>query len=155
MLRKQSDRTPLLHDETGKDEFDSVSWNSYSIYFKDAADNVLEFIARHNLKNAIDDSFDSNQILNVSEIGLPSEDVMGFAHEICSELELSVFMQEPNENFIPVGDDHGLFILSIINRIWIPNSSVPAKLLPVRVTGEANGKAWEVRGMPYHINSLP
>jgi len=150
-----SDRTPLLHDETGKDEFDSVSWNSHSIYFKDAADNVLEFIARHNLKNAIDDSFGSNQILNVSEIGLPSKDVIGFANEICSQLELSVFMQEPNENFTPVGNDHGLFVFSIKDRIWIPNSGVPAKLLSVRVMVEANGKAWEVCGMPYHINSLP
>src|SRR5262245_11446066 len=70
-----SNRIPLLKDETRKDEFASESWNSNSVYFKDAAGNVLEFIARHDLKNAVEGDFDSRQILNVSEIGLPSEDV--------------------------------------------------------------------------------
>jgi len=146
-----SGRIALLHDESGKEEFNSESWNSDSVYFKDAAGNVLEFIARHSLLNAIDGDFDSGQILNISEIGLPSENVIAFANELCTSLSLSVFKQEPNETFTPVGDDNGLFILPIQNRIWIPNSGVPAKLLPVKVAGEANGKTWEVSGVPYLI----
>jgi len=144
-------RVSLLRDENGKDEFESESWNSHSIYFKDAAGNVLEFIARHNLKNAVEGDFDSNQILQVSEIGLPSENVLELAKEICTRLNLSVFKQQPNETFTPVGDDNGLFILPIKDRIWIPNSGVPATLLPVKVKGEANSKEWEVRGVPYEI----
>src|SRR4026207_2022891 len=31
-----SERVPLLHEESGKDEFHSESWNSDSVYFKDA-----------------------------------------------------------------------------------------------------------------------
>jgi hypothetical protein len=146
-----SKRIALLRDERGKDEFNSESWNSDSVYFKDATGNVLEFISRHNLKNATDQGFDSKQILNISEIGLPSENVIGFANELCTSLSLSVFKQEPNETFTPVGDDNGLLILPINNRIWIPNSGVPAKLLPLRVKGETNGKEWEVRGVPYEI----
>lgn len=146
-----ANRTPLLSDESGKDEFESESWNSHSVYFKDAAGNVLEFIARHNLKDAVNGKFDSRQILQVSEIGLPSEDVVGLAKELCTQLNLSVFRQQPSETFTPVGDDHGLLILPIENRIWIPNSGVPAKLLPVKVTGSLNGKTWEVRGVPYEI----
>lgn len=146
-----SERSPLLRDESGKDEFNSESWNSDSVYFKDPAGNVLEFIARHNLKNPVGKDFDSKQILNVSEIGLPSENVIDLASEICKSLNLSVFKQQPNETFTPVGDDHGLFILPIKDRIWIPNSGVPAKLLPVKVTGNANGKEWEIRGVPYSI----
>jgi len=142
---------PLLHDENGKDEFESESWNSDSVYFKDSAGNVLEFIARHNLKNAVEDEFNSKHILQVSEIGLPSKDVLGFTNELCKRLNLSVFKQQPNEIFMPVGDDNGLFILPIKDRIWIPNSGVPAKLLPVKVKGVAEGKEWEVRGYPYEI----
>src|SRR6266540_1434104 len=144
-----ANRIPLLRDENSKDEFASESWNSDSVYFKDAAGNVLEFIARHNLKNGVDGDFDSSQILNISEIGLPSENVIGFANELCISLNLSVFNQQPNETFTPVGDDNGLFILPVKNRIWIPNSGVPAKLLSVKVTGNANGNDWEVRGVPY------
>ena len=146
-----SRRIPLLQDETGKDEFDSESWNSHSIYFKDVAGNVLEFIARHNLKNAISGEFDSSQILNISEIGLPSEDVIAFANTICSKLNLSVFKQEPNATFTPVGDDNGLLIIPIKNRIWIPNSGVPAKLLPVKISFQSNGEQWGLHGMPYEI----
>jgi hypothetical protein len=65
---------------------------------------------------------------------------------------LTVFKQQPNETFTPVGDDNGLLILPIKDRIWIPNSGVPAKLLPVLVKGETNGREWEVRGVPYEID---
>lgn len=146
-----SGRVPLLSDESGNDEFESESWNSHSVYFKDAAGNVLEFIARHSLENAADGGFDSRQILNVSEIGLPSEDVLAFADELCSRLNLTVFKQQPNETFTPLGDDHGLLILPVKDRIWIPNSGVPAGLLPVRVRGKTNGGEWEVRGVPYEV----
>jgi len=146
-----SSRVALLRDESGNDEFKSENWNSHSVYFKDAAGNVLEFIARHHLKNAVEGAFDSTQILNVSEIGLPSEDVVGLANEICKRLDVSVFRQEPNETFTPVGDDDGLLILPVKDRIWIPNSGVPAKLLSVRVEGKVHGREWEVRGVPYEI----
>jgi catechol 2,3-dioxygenase-like lactoylglutathione lyase family enzyme len=144
-------RVPLLRDTEGRDEFASQSWKSHSIYFKDAAGNVLEFIARHNLKNAVDGDFDGGKILNVSEIGLPSENVVPLANELCTKLNLSVFHQEPSETFTPVGDDNGLFVLPIIDRIWIPNSGVPAKLLPVKVGVDVNDKKWEVRGFPYEF----
>ena len=146
-----SGRIALLRGENGQGEFGLNTWNSHSVYFKDAAGNVLEFIARHDLKNAAQADFDSRQILNVSEIGLPSENVIEFTNELCTSLGLSVFRQEPNETFTPVGDDNGLLILPIKDRIWMPNSGVPAKLLPVKVTGETNGRKWEVRGVPYEI----
>ena len=146
-----ANRIPLLKDTEGSDEFSSDNWNSNSVYFKDAAGNVLEFIARHNLKNAVEGDFGGNQILNISEIGLPSEDVIGFANELCGKLGLSVFRQEPNDTFTPIGDDNGLLILPVKDRIWIPNSGVPARLLPVNVRVEMNGKKWDVRGVPYEI----
>ena len=144
-------RAPILHDQNGKEEFESESWNSHSLYFKDAAGNILEFIARHNLKNAVAGEFDGSQILNVSEVGLPSEDVISWAKELCTKLNLSVFKQEPAETFTPVGDDNGLFILPIKDRIWMPDSGVPAKLLLIKVKCEVNGKPWEVCGVPYEI----
>jgi hypothetical protein len=146
-----SSRAPLLRDKTGKEDFNSQSWNSDSVYFLDAAGNVLEFIARHNLANAATSDFDRTQILNVSEIGLPSENVIRLAKELCAQLGIFVFKQEPNETFTPVGDDNGLLILPAANRIWMPDSGVPAKMLPLTVTGNSDGKRWEVRGVPYRI----
>jgi catechol-2,3-dioxygenase len=148
-----SSRVPLLRDKAGREDFESQSWVSTSLYFLDAAGNVLEFIARHNLQNAAAGDFNSSQILNISEIGLPSEDVLALADQLSSQLGLSVFKQEPNETFTPIGDDDGLLILPVKDRIWMPDSGVPAKLLPVKVTGQANDKGWEVRGVPYQITA--
>lgn len=145
-----SDRLLLLKDKSGKEDFASDNWNSDSLYFLDAAGNVLEFIARHNLQNAAEGEFGSKSILNVSEIGLPSENVIELANQLCTRLGLSVYKQEPNETFTPVGDENGLFILPVKGRIWMPDSGVPAKLLPVKVSGEG----WEVRGVPYEIHLI-
>jgi hypothetical protein len=151
-----SDRIPLLKNGEGKDEYDFENWNAHAFYFKDAAGNILEFIARHDLKNAAaGGSFDSAQILQVSEIGLPSENVIAFANDICKRLSVSVFRGKPEATFTPIGDDHGLFIIPVVGRLWLPthNPGIPAKLLPVKVNVEVNGKAWEVRGVPYIIRA--
>jgi len=143
----------LLRDADGRDEFASESWNSHSLYFKDAAGNVLEFIARHDLNNPQAGPFGGDQILNISEVGLPSENIIEFAKGLCAQLGISVFKQEPNETFTPIGDDHGLLILPVKDRIWIPDSGVPAKLQPVRVILEVDGKKWRVRGYPYEVSA--
>src|SRR5258706_10384250 len=57
-----SSRIPLLHDETGKEDFESANWNSHSIYFKDTAGKVLEFIARDSFKKVVFGEFYSSQI---------------------------------------------------------------------------------------------
>lgn len=140
-------RIPLLKDKSDKEDFHSDSWNSDSFYFLDAAGNVLELIARHSLNNPVDGDFDASHILNVSEIGLPSENVIAFANELCLKLGLSIYKQEPNETFTPVGNENGLFILPVKDRIWMPDSGIPAKPQPVKVSGQG----WEVRGVPYEI----
>src|SRR5687767_7734799 len=145
-------RIPLLKDEKGDDEFKSESWNSTSLYFKDTGGNILEFIARHDQQNAVNDApFNSEQILQVSEIGLPSKDVISFAIELSKRLGISAYKQGPNETFTPMGDEDGLFILPVEKRIWYPNTDVPAKMLDVKVKVDVNGKEFNVRGIPYEI----
>ncbi|MBI3152003.1 MAG: hypothetical protein HYZ21_07725 [Chloroflexi bacterium] len=146
-----SAKTSLLQDDKGNDEFKSPTWNATSLYFKDAAGNILEFIARHDQKNAVETPFNSGHILQVSEIGLPSKDVISFAKELCEKLGVSVYKQEPNETFTPIGDEDGLLILPIENRIWYPNTGVPARMLSVKVDLEVNGKQFKLSGVPYEI----
>ena len=150
-----AERLPLIRNESGQDEYDFTNWNAHAFYFKDAAGNILEFIARHDLKNAVDEPFNREQILQVSEIGLPSEDVVAFADDICTRLGVSVFRGKPDATFTPVGDDRGLFILPAVGRLWLPTHSpgIPARLLPVKVSVDVEGTAWEVRGVPYGIVS--
>jgi catechol 2,3-dioxygenase-like lactoylglutathione lyase family enzyme len=146
-----SARIPLVKDDKGNDEFHSSSWNASSLYFKDAAGNILEFIARHDQQNAVHASFDSGQILQISEIGLASQDVIVFAGELCEKLGVSVYKQEPKADFTPIGDEDGLLILPVENRIWYPNTGIPARMLSVIVDVEVNGKRFQISGVPYEI----
>jgi hypothetical protein len=150
-----SERLPLLRNEAGQDEYDFTHWNAHAFYFKDAGGNILEFIARHDLKDAVEDAFDSKQILQISEIGLPSEGVIAFATELCSQMGLKLFRtNQAGKEFTAVGDDNGLFILPAVGRLWLPthDPGIPAKLLPVKVIVDVNGSTWEVRGVPYAID---
>ena len=146
-----SSKIPLLKDDKGNDEFKSQSWNATSLYFKDVAGNILEFIARHDQKNSVNPPFNSGQILQVSEIGLASKDVIAFAKELCAKLGVSVYKQDLNDTFTPIGDEDGLFILPVEERIWYPNTGVPARMLPVKVDVEVNGKAFRLEGVPYEV----
>ena len=146
-----SARIPLVKDDKGNDEFNSQSWNSTSLYFKDAAGNILEFITRHRQQNSVNSPFNSGQILQVSEIGLASQDVISFAKELCAKLGVSVYEQDFNDTFTPIGDEDGLFILPVEGRIWYPNTGIPAKMLPIKVDVEANGKLFHLEGVPYRI----
>ncbi|HRQ23296.1 MAG TPA: hypothetical protein PLF42_07705 [Anaerolineales bacterium] len=146
-----SARIPLVEDDKGNNQFQSKTWNSSSIYFKDTAGNILEFIARHNQQNAVHAPFDSGQILQISEIGLASQDVIAFARELCERLGVSVYKQEPKADFTPIGDEDGLLILPVENRIWYPNTGIPARMLSVKVDVEVNGKPFTIRGAPYEI----
>ncbi|HNH05778.1 MAG TPA: hypothetical protein PLF18_13595 [Anaerolineales bacterium] len=146
-----SARIPLVKDDKSNDEFNSQSWNSTSLYFKDAAGNILEFITRHRQQNSVNSPFNSGQILQVSEIGLASQDVISFAKELCAKLSVSVYEQDFNDTFTPIGDEDGLFILPVEGRIWYPNTGIPAKMLPIKVDVEANGKLFHLEGVPYRI----
>lgn len=146
-----SAKVPLLKDDKGNDEFSSNSWNATSLYFKDSAGNILEFIARHEQKNSVNEAFESKQILQVSEIGLPSKDVISFAEKLCEKLGLAVYKQDFNETFTPLGDEDGLLILPVENRIWYPNTGLPAKLLDVEVDLEISGEFFQLSGIPYKI----
>ncbi|MCL4273630.1 MAG: hypothetical protein KJZ77_07135 [Anaerolineales bacterium] len=146
-----SARTLLVKDDKGNDEFHSQTWNSSSCYFKDAAGNILEFIARHDQRNAVNAPFGSGQILQVSEIGLASNDVVAFAKELCERMGISAYRQEPKEDFAPIGDEDGLLILPVENRIWYPNTGVPAQMLSVRVDVDVHGTEYQIRGVPYEI----
>ena len=149
-----STKIPLLQDDKGSDEFTSDSWNSSSIYFKDSAGNILELIARHNQNNAVDSEFNSTQILQVSEIGLPSKDVISFAKELCEKLGVEVYKQDFNETFTPIGDEDGLLILPSEGRIWYPNTGVSAQLLPIKIVLETSTRSFQIHGFPYETNEI-
>jgi catechol-2,3-dioxygenase len=124
----------LIPDESGETVHEFKDWNALAIYFFDADGNILEFIARHELANGVSQGqpFSAGEILNLSEIGVSSPNVIETARQLRDEFGLIPYRQV-GEAFGPVGDANGMFILVPSGRIWYPNTSVPAKQLPLRM----------------------
>jgi catechol-2,3-dioxygenase len=124
-----------LIKSNGEDEFYSKSWNAHTIYFLDPAGNIVEFIARHNLSNSTDAPFGIDQVLNVSEIGLPVGDVREFSREISDRLKIEPYQpyHKESDTFCALGDEEGLLIVAKENRIWFPTADMGAECHPVRV----------------------
>jgi catechol-2,3-dioxygenase len=147
-------RTSLikLNDQ---DEFNFQNWNAHSLYFYDAAGNVLEFIARHNQPTASHKPFSARSIVSVSEIGLATDDVPATVQSLCDTLGVAVYDGEGSDSFTAVGDEEGLFIVVRNGRAWYPETGVKANPYPVTVALEnAPLEGYKVPDLPYFIRSI-
>ncbi|MCZ4320254.1 VOC family protein [Aequorivita viscosa] len=128
----------------GKAEIvDFPAWNAESIYFYDADKNILEFIARKNLNNNSQKPFSSEDILEISEIGLATTNFKEKYSFLTSTLGLEKF-GGGLEVFSAIGSEHGLFILiDKTRKDWFPTNdkAFSAEFL---ATIEANEKVMRV-----------
>ena len=133
----------------------SVRWNAHMVYFYDPAGNILEFIARHDLRNAASEPFSQWSILSISEIGLATGNVQQTVQWLCDTLGLTVYDGAGSDTFSAVGDEHGLLIVAREGRIWYPETGISAGLHPVDVTiaGRTAG-SHTVSALPYRIHQV-
>lgn len=131
-------RVALLEDSAGTSRFPlSEGWNSESLYFEDAAGNILEFIARHDLPNDHTAPFSSVGVLHVSELGIVVPDVPAAVLDLERRFGLLIF-NEQSDTFVPVGDQNGLLIVVREGRGWFPTGR-PAAHAPFEVTFNCGG----------------
>ncbi|WP_420575231.1 VOC family protein [Ekhidna sp.] len=105
----------------GDEIVDFKSWNAEALYFYDPAGNIVELIARKNLKISSVDNFDASSFQHISEIGLPVADVNSTFNQFEEECGLLKFSGD-YERFCAVGSETGLFITIDYNqKDWIPN----------------------------------
>ncbi|MDM1348313.1 glyoxalase [Myroides marinus] len=114
------------------------TWKAKSIYFTDNNGNILEFIAREDIQVNVQGDFSPSQIINISEMGIVTEQPMVQAEKLIADYGLSYFEKnEPTEQFLALGDDHGLLIMVTPNRNWYP-TSIAAQFTPAEIMIESN-----------------
>ena len=112
---------------------DFINWNAKSIYFIDPAGNITELIARFDLNNDTEEKFDSLQILNVSEMGIVTDNVEACRQKLIEKYKVFDFVKSVNSNtFSAMGDDNGLFIIASENRNWYPTKT-PSRKFPFEI----------------------
>ena len=135
---------PLLPVDTdGHYIVDFKNWNAHSIYFLDSVGNIVELIARHDLRNDSHLPFGSHQWLNVSEVGLVCADVGATAQMIAEQYGVPVFEKAGIfSDFGAMGTDEGLFILSKQGRYWFPTHHIESVAFPLTVVFRQQTKEW-------------
>jgi catechol-2,3-dioxygenase len=132
----------------GEDEIFFADLNARSLYFCDAANNILEFIVHYNLDQETTGTFAPADILHVSEIGLPVEDVPALAATLKDTLDIDSYGGSVSENFAFLGDIYGQLVVVKTGRPWLPTETVRAAVAPVQLT--INGqKTLQLRLSPY------
>ena len=134
----QRQHIQLLESEN-KILIDFPHWNARSIYFRDAEQNILEYIARYNLPHhQYDRLFNSKDVLSISEIGVPVKDPKEFISAIQSNTAIEIW-KSYGLSFNAVGDEKGLLIVVPEKHKWFPTDSA-AEHLPAVISINQEGK---------------
>ncbi len=153
--RWTAERVPLVKLPDGNDEIHWKAWNAHALYFFDPAGNIMEFIARHNLPNASVEPFSSQSIRQVSEVGLPVNNVSEAVEKLRAKLDIPVFDAGDGEHFTAMGDDYGLFIVVKRGRAWFPTSDRLADDYPLGLTLQGGmEKLVKLPELPYKIEII-
>tara|TARA_R110002033_G_scaffold68543_5_gene119753 strand:- start:744 stop:1415 length:672 start_codon:yes stop_codon:yes gene_type:complete len=114
-------RITILKDE--QDEIiDFRAWNAKAIYFYDQDKNIVELIARKNLKNESDQNFGPEQFLEISEIGVPTRDIESEFSILRNAMGIEIY-DGGFGNFCAIGDENGLFIcINKEHKKWYPTN---------------------------------
>jgi hypothetical protein len=139
-LEWQKARTPMLPiPERNRaagfppEVVDYSHWNAHSIFFLDPAGNVVEYIARHDLKNGDTSPFSWADILYASEIGLIADDVPAMAKKLADAAGVMPY-RGASDQFTAMGDEYGLLLVMKRGRV-IDFTSNPHNAVRVYRTG--------------------
>ncbi len=158
----QLERSPLmpiperLRDPAFPDDVvDFSHWNAHSIFFLDPGGSVVEYIARHDLRNATPGAFGPDDILYASEIALVVDDVAATARTLRGVVGAEQY-RGGDDRFIAIGDERGLLLVVRRGRTLNFHPEDPSKAARVfrtaaTVRGARRAKH-SVSGFPYEIS---
>jgi catechol-2,3-dioxygenase len=148
-------RVPLLR-KNGEDEIFFSGLNARSFYFCDANNNILEYIVHYNLDREAEGTFKPTDVLHVSEIGLPVENVPELATRLREQFAIGPYGGSITPAFAFLGDIFGQLVVVQIGRPWLPTETVPAHVAPVRLTISGQKEQhFQFAPYPYTIIAQP
>jgi catechol-2,3-dioxygenase len=137
------ERVDILQFE-GEDILDFKSWNAKAFYFFDADNNIVEFIDRRNLDNKTGEVFSIYNLLEISEMGLPANNILQVFQLLNEKASIKKYSGN-YDNFCAAGDEHGLFIIVNQNtKNWLP-TALPAKAFPFKLIFQNEGKKYYLK----------
>jgi catechol-2,3-dioxygenase len=132
-------------DYEGEEIIDFKSWNAESLYFYDPSKNIVEFIARKNLNLVTTKKFLKDNLLSLSEIGIPTSNIKKIYDKLSREFGLEIFDGD-FDRFCAIGDENGLLIvINYEKKKWFPTME-SAQPYPFGVRFEnQEGEEYEIK----------
>ena len=116
-------RVPIFGHNGQQIVTQSPLWDAHSMYFRDPDGNVVEFIARHRLRDGVGEPFDpARHVRCVSELGVPVVGASELAERLQREARLPTY-GNTQQTFIPLGGERGLLIVVERGRNWFPTTT--------------------------------
>ena len=81
--------------ETGSVIYRRNQYNSQSIYIKDAGNNIVEILARHDLNNIAEGEFNRGMFLGITEVGVVSRSLLTSADDLTLLLNTKHHYHQP------------------------------------------------------------
>jgi catechol-2,3-dioxygenase len=133
---------------------DFPNWNAQSLYFYDADRNIVEFIARKNLNIPSDTTFDSHSLKEISEIGLPCQQLESSCSYLQEMLDLAIYDGDYSR-FCALGTEHALFICidSLKKKTWFPTND-RALFVNFKITLNIDNQTVALSASEGHIHLL-
>lgn len=145
-------RAEIAGTDTPIDVADFAHWNAHSIFFWDPAGNLMEYVARHDLKNSAASAFATKDILYASEIGFVTDDTKRVARDIRAATGLGPY-RSPESVFL--GSDFGLLlVLEMGRRPWAVYNEAARGFDVFRTQAVVRGSAkgtLKLAELPYEI----
>ena len=114
-----------------------VNWNAQAIYFYDADNNIVEFIARKDLNQNSAEFFSTKNIISISEIAIVTANISRLYEAVSILKPISVFDGDFNR-FCALGNHDGLFILiDKTTKTWHPTRE-PIHIADFVIKGDYN-----------------
>lgn len=144
-------RTPILTGPDGLEIFHFRYVNRHGFFFADPAGNILEFIARHDLKDGVSSPFRREHIFYVNHAGLVVDDMDEAIGQIRRDLGIEL-TQDPAPNFATLGDGHRHVTLVTRNRLWLPDRVKAADVHEAEIVMHGSpSRALEFERYPYRL----
>lgn len=119
------------------------NWNAKAVFFYDNNENILEFIERENTNEKPEKEFNINSVLSLSEIGIGTDKPLNLGTELTHKIGMDFYEKGPKrDDFVALGNDNGLFVISSQERKWFPTEKFVEKS-PLKVKIEINSKEYE------------
>jgi hypothetical protein len=143
-LEWMEERTEIVEIENGRKTQYFETWNAESFYFYDASGNIVELIARYDMKNESNADFNISKILCVNEIGMPTNKIHQLNNQLKSEINTD-FWKGDLLRFGTNGDEEGILLLPNyeVKDIWFPTHQ-KTNPEPFEAIIENAGKEYEI-----------